>query len=815
MDDLRQAFRTFRKQPGFAAVAVLTLAFGIGVNVTIFSIISVFFLQPLPIHEGHRLAVVVQRGEALNVPYGLSYPDYLDYRSEVRSFSDLAAFMPTPAHISAPGEAAERTWVEIVSPNYFALARVSPAHGFFPTPPDRGGKGAPPTVVLSYRYWQRRFGGDVSMVGGPITINGHGFTVAGIAPESFTGLSWAMAVSAFVPAPAMGSLMEQGDAFRDNRGAPAFRLMGRLAPSATIDSARAEMEVVAKRLASEYPAEHKNSRLMVIPENRARPDPSISDFLPVFAVVFAAMVALILLIACANVANLMLSRAVLRQRDLVVRAALGASRARLIRQQLVESLLLAAIAGAVGTLLSFWFGQLLSTFAPSGDIPVNTDRQGDWRIVAFTAAISFAAGIGTGLWPARVATRRNLVDILKDGGSVAGPARHRLRNLLVVGQVTMSLMVLASGALFLNGLRQLQHLAIGFRPEGLLMMSVDLGMQQYDDARGRRFLEQLADRAQQLPGVVSATVAVHVPFDYGMQIANVGIDGDIVNSQDGFVSTAFNVVAPRFFETTGVTLMKGRALDATDTERSRRVAVINNAMARRLWPSGDPVGRRFRLGRNGEWIEVVGVAADGKYLMLAEEPRPYFFVPLSQHYRSPATLIVRASADPNGLAEPLRRLLAQMDPDLPVFNVKAMDAHIRDSAFGLMPMRMGATMAGVQGLMALVLAVMGLYAVVSYGVTRRVREIGVRMALGAERRDVLRLVVREGMRLAIVGTAIGLLLALGVGMVMSGVLYGVTPMEARVFAGVTALVLIVSALACYIPARRAMRVDPLVALRYE
>jgi predicted permease len=815
MEDLRQAMRGLRKQPGFTVVAILTLAFGIGVNASLFSLVSAFFLQPLPVEDPRQLVMLLQRGDVLNVPYGYSYPDYRDFRREVTVFSDLVAYMPTPVHISARGQAAERTWIEVVSPNYFTLARVSPLFGEFPRLDAAEGTGTAPTVVLSYRYWQRRFGGNPGLIGKAITLNGKSFTVTGIAPASFTGLSWAMAVSAFVPSGSLGTLMDNGDAFLENRGAAAWRLMGRLVPGATLQTARAEVEVIAQRLVSAYPAEHKGSRAMLIPENHARPDPSVAGFLPVFAAVFAAMVALVLLIACANVANLMLSRAAARQRDLVIRSALGASRFRLVRLQIVESLVLAAGAAVLGILLARWAGQALAAFAPAGDIPVNQDHPWDWRIYAFTLAISAVAGVAAGLWPARSATRFDIVESLKQGGSAAGAPRHVLRNLLVIGQVTMSLVVLVGAGLFLHSLRQMQHVALGFKPDGLLMLSVDLGLQQYSDERALRLLEDLVARAEALPGVESATLAVHVPFDYGMQFTDVATGEDIPGSKDRYVSVAFNVVGPRFFQTTGSHLIRGRAFDGRDDRRSRRVAVANETMAGRLWPGRDPIGQRFRFGRDGGWIDVVGVAGDGKYVMLGEAPRPYFYLPLAQEYRSPTTIVVRSVSNPAALANPMRRLLSEMDADLPVFNVRTMDEHIRDSAFGLMPLRAAASMAGVQGVIGLFLAVMGLYAVVSYAVTRRTREIGVRMALGADRRDILRLVVREGMRLSLVGVTVGFVLALGMGLVLSSVLYGVSPFDLEVAGSVTGLLLVVSALACYVPARRATRVDPLVALRQE
>jgi predicted permease len=813
MNDFSLAFRTLRKQPGFAAVAMLTLAFGIGVNASLFSLVSALFLQPLPVKDSSRLVFIMQRSPVINIPYGQSYPDYLDYRRESKTFSDLVAYMPVPVHVSARGQAAERTWIEVISPNYFTLAGVSPAFGEFPRARDEN-KGTPATVVLSYRYWKRRFGGNPNVIGQAVTLNGRTFTVSAIAPESFSGLAWAMAVSAFVPSGSMGTLMEGGDAFRENRGTPAFKVMGRLAPGQTLADARAEIDTIARRLASAYPAEHKGARIELIAENRARPDPAISGFLPIFAAVFMAMVAFVLLIACANVANLMLSRALQRQRDLAIRAALGASRLRLVRLHVAESLLLAIGAGALGMLLALWAGAALSSFVPAGDIPMNPDHPSDWRVYAFTALASIVAGVATGIWPARTATRFDLVESLKEGGSTIGRRRHLLRNLLVVGQVTMSVVVLAGAGLFLHSLQRLQNVSLGFKPDGLLMASIDLGLQQYNEERGQHFIEETLRRTEALPGVTSATVVSHVPFDYGMLLGDVYTGSEIPGTKDDHLSVAFDAVGSRFFQTFDVPLARGRGFDATDTSRSRRVTVINETLATKLWPRQDPIGRRLRLG-DGDWLEVVGVARDGKYVMLAEQPRPYVYLPFAQHYQAPVSIVVRSRSDPATLAQPLQRLIGEMDAGLPVFNVRSMGAHLRTSVFGLLPFRMGATMAAVQGAIGMLLAIMGLYAVVSYAVARRTREIGVRMALGAAHTDVVRLVVREGMWLSLAGLVLGLLIALGLGLVLSKVLYGVPSADAGVLAGVALLLVTVAALACYVPARRATLIDPLTALRQQ
>jgi predicted permease len=813
LEDLHYALRALRKQPGFVLVAALTLGFGIGVNATLFGLVSTFFLQPLPVEEPDELVFVMQKTDLIELPIGHSFPDFRDYRAGVPAFEEITAFLPNPVHLSAPGLTPERTWVELVTPSYFRVARVTAARGtLFGNEQEAGGA---PAIVLSHSYWQRRFGGDPGIVGRLITLNGTGFTVVGIAPEEFSGLSWGMAVSGFVASGATPVLFG-GEDFMNNRGAPAWRIMGRLREGETIETARAQVEVVSHSLIGEYPAEHKGSRAMVIPENRARPDPSMADFMPVFAVAFTGMVGLVLFIACFNVANLILARSVDRKRDLVMRSALGASRSRLIRLQVMESLILAFVAGVFGLVLSQAVGGVMAGFAPTGgDIPIQTDHGFDWRIYAFTVLISAVAGIATGLWPALHASRFDLSSALKESGTGFGSARHRIRNLLVVGQVTLSLVVLIFAGLFLRSLEEMKGLALGFQPEKLLMLSLDLGRQQYDDVRAREFQRQLEERVEALPGVTAASWTLHVPFDYGIQIRDVTVEGGVPGSEDGYVADAYTVVGHDFIETAGVLLREGRGLRETDDTDAPRVAVINRAMAEQLWPNANALGERFRFGRDGDWTEVVGVVADGRYVMLAEPRRPYFYLPLAQHDSPAMTLVVRTATRPTALTSAVREEVATLDPDLPVYNVRSMEEHIDTSVFGLMPLRMGAFLAGLQGMIGLLLAVMGLYAVVSYSVSQRTREIGVRMALGARRVQVLGLVARQGILFTAFGILLGLLIAVGVGLVLSQVLFGVRPVDLEVYTAVTALLILVAALACYLPARRATRIDPMEALRYE
>ena len=568
--------------------------------------------------------------------------------------------------------------------------------------------------------------------------------------------------------------------------------------------------------AKESPEEHRNSRFQAVLEQHARPAPALTDFTPVFAALFTGLVALVLVIACANVANLMSARALSRERELVVRAALGATRGRLIRQLLVESVLLAAFAGALGFGLSAWASPLLQQFTPRGEIPLRAFDGPDWRIWVFAAAISLVAGFGAGLLPALRASRVDLNDGLKQGASQTAGGRHRLRNLLVIGQVALSCVVLIASALFLRGLAACRALDLGFRPDRIVMLSLDLGLQGYDQARGLRFEKDVLERVRALPGVESAHFAQHVPFNNNIAIRDTYPEAPTASIPDGHATVAFSVVTPGFVRDFGVRLLRGRDLAPTDEEKSPQVAVINEAMANAFWPGQDPIGQHFRRDWPGApAIEVVGVTATGKYVMLTEEPRPYYYVPFAQAYTMPATLVVRAAHDPASLAPALRATIRAVDPDLPVYNLITLDDHLATSMFALLPLRMGAVMAGIQGGLGLILAILGLYAVVSYGVARRAREIGVRMALGASRADVLRLVSREGLRLTLTGLGCGLALSLLLSAALSRLVFGVHVFDAVAFPATVAVLLATAGLACWLPARRATRVDPMVALRVE
>lgn len=816
MNDLRFALRQLAKHPGYSVVVVLTLALGIAVNTAIFGMINVYFLQRMPVPAADRLVLVLQRSDAWKMPHGISYQDFKDYRERVTTVTDLIAFVPNPAHLSAEGRSPERAYVEVVTSNAFSAMGVQAQLGRMLVPADGETAGGAPIVVLSHTCWQDRFGGDPDIVNRAVVLNGRTFTVVGVAAEGFKAFTFGMVMSGWVPTSALDSLNKDGAGLLEWRSAPIFKVMGRRAPGTSLDEVRAEMAVIEKQIATEHPDSHHNTQSVVIPENQARPDPSVAEYLPIFAAIFVGLVGLVMCIACANVANLMMSRAAARQKELTMRAALGASRTALIRQLLVESMLLAVIAGVVGWYLAGWLGMAMAHFAPQGDMPVDMSYETTWIDHAFIIAISLIAGFTSGIVPAWRASRIDLIEDLKESsGGRASPMRHRLRNTLVIGQVTFSLVVLIGAGLFLRSLQRVGSLDLGFKPDNLLLVSFDLSLQRYTPERADAFQRQLLERVNALPGVVAASIASHVPFDYQVAGRTILLENPPPEMVDGSTSVSISYVSPGYIEMMGLRMRSGRTIAATDTAESPQVAVVNDAMARVCWPGQDAIGKRFRPWKDGPWIEVVGVTETAKYVMLAEPPRPYFYGATPQFFAAPLSLLVRTSGEPTTQTNAIRAAVTELDPHLPVFNVRTMDDLMGSSIFALMPMRMGAMLASVQGAVGLLLAVMGLYAVVSFGVTQRTREIGIRIALGALPADVIRSVLREGMRLTLIGLGTGIVIASLLGFGMSKVLYGLDSFDPVAVFGVSLLLGGTSLLACWIPARRATQVNPITALRAE
>ena len=810
--DLRYGWRGLRANLGFTLVAVLSLALGVGANTAVFSLVDAVLLRPLPVERPDQLiALTTVDHHGDGYPHGLSYADLTDYRKMDNVFAGLAVFAPVPLSLTSGG-ASERVWGVIAAGNYFELLGVKPILGRAFRPDDDRAPGASPVAVISHGFWQRRFGADPGAVGRTVSLNGHAFTIVGIAPEGFVGTEVIFAPDVWVPVMMHGEVLPGSDNLLTTRPAHNFRALGRLRPGVSLAQAQAAADVTAGQLEQAYPATNKGVRLRLFPQREARIEAGMGQTLALMAGVIMAVVGLVLLISCTNVANLLLARAATRRKEIGIRLALGAGRWRLVRLLLVESVLLALLGGGAGALVAFWGVDLLQGFRPPTDIPFLLALRLDTRVLGYTFALSLVTGVVFGLAPALQASRPDLVGALKGEAAAVGRGarRYRLRDLLVVAQLALSLLLLICAGLFLKSLQGARRVDPGFNPDRALTMSVDLSRQGYDEARGREFFRRSAERVEALPGVESASWASPLPLSFSSEGADVVIEGFVPRPDQDRVGIMMSTVGLKYFQTLGTPLLDGRDFSAEDREGKPGVVIVNETMARRYWPGRGALGRRLSLsGAQGPYLEVVGVARDGKYRQLGEEPRPYMFLPLLQNYRGEATLVVRGAGELAGV----RREVQALDSNLAIFDVKTLAEHVAGRA--LLGPRMGATLLAIFGLVGLLLAAAGIYGVISYTVTQRTREIGVRMALGARAPDVLRMVLAQGGQFVFAGIALGMVAAVALTRVLASLLYGVSSTDPAIFFGVSLLLAGVALLACLLPARRAAKVDPLVALRQE
>lgn len=814
--DLRHAARVLAKSPGFAAVAVLSLGLGIGANATIFSFLNAIFLRPLPVQDPDRV-VAVFTSDFSGPPYGgSSYPDYLDFQTRTDAFAGLAAYTVAPMSLSE-GSQTDRVFGELVTANYFAVAGLQAARGRTFRPVEDEGRAAAPAIVVSDGFWRRRFGADPALVGRSVTLNGHAFTVVGVAPPGFTGMMRGLAVDLWVPMTMAGAIPSSDKL--DGRGNRWLLLLGRLKPGMTAEAAQAQLAVLAAQLQAAYPdnwtdVKKKQRVITVVPESRARLFPEARGAVLGFLALLLSVVGLVLLMACTNVASLLLARANARRREMAVRLSLGASRGRIVQQLLTESLMISLLAAVVGIVVAVWATDLFMAFRPPVPIPVALDVRLDFRVLGFTMLLSLLTALLFGLAPALQASRPELLPALRDGSAGGGRADSRWspRRLLVAAQIAMSLVLLIGAGLFLQSLGNAHRIDLGFESANLLLLSLDVRLNGYDDARGQKLYEQLLERADALPGVRSASLATELPLGLGGRRRGISIEGyEAQSGEDMGVHTS--TVGPDYFRTMGIPLMRGRDFTAADRAGAPGVVVVNEAFARRYWPDQDPIGKRVTQGnRSGTPAEVVGVVKDGKYVTLGEDPTPFFYVPFLQRYESEATLHVRTTGDPRALVEAMRREVRALDPSLPVFDVKTMTDHL---GLSLLPARLAGSVLGLFGVVALGLAAVGIYGVMAQAVRQRTRELGVRVALGARPSDLLSMVLAQSMRVALLGLAIGLVAALGLSRLVTSLLYGISPVDPATFVAIPALLAAVAMLASYVPARWAMRVDPMVALRHE
>ncbi len=821
IDDLRYALRGLRTNPGFALVAVLTLALGIGANTAVFSFVNAALFREVDAPEPSRLVWLVGTTVGRERFRSLSYPEYLEHRDRDSVFTGLMTYQDADVALGSGGEP-ERIEALIVTGNYFSVlgTRLQLGRGFLPE--EDATPNTHPVVVLGDALWRRRFGADSGIVGSRIVLNGRSFTVVGVAPRGFTGINLGQPGDVWVPMAMIDVMMPTNDGILRNRNAGWLRVVGRLQPGVTLEQARARTRTVGFALAAAWPDALERTSASVEPLAGGLDPNNRREGLPIFALLIA-VPGMVLLIACANAANLLLARATARRREIGIRLALGATRGRLIRMLMAESLLLGVAAGVTGMLASLWLTELVSAL---GEVPsyitdvVTPDR----RVLAFTMSLGILTGLVFGLVPAWRATRPDLTPALK--GEAAADrriGRPRLISMLVVAQVSVSLVLLIVAGLFLRTLAKATRVDVGFDPRNGLAVGFDLTLLGYDPARRQTFYRELVDRTAALPAVNSVSLTSELPLSSRMtwtQVLPEGQDVDPVAAQPNSglaqgAQTSLTTVWPDFFRTLGVPLVAGRDFTPRDDGSAPGVVIINENLARRLWPGESPLGRRLRfVGPNEPLLEVVGVARDAKYDELTEDPVSYLYLPERQQLRfvSDMTLLARTAGDPAAVLPAVRGLLREMDPDLPAHNLRTLEQHVR---MRLDRERGASALLGAFGTLALILATLGLYGVMAYSVSQRTREMGIRVALGAARGNVLGMVVGEGLRLAGTGIVVGLLLAAGLTRIIQRFLFGVTPTDVMTFAGVAALLAVVSVAASLVPARRATRVDPMVALRAE
>jgi predicted permease len=816
--DIQYAFRTLTKNPGFTIIGIVTLALGMAVNTTLFSVVNGFLLRPLPVSHPEQITVLALKQSTLPGNIRFSYPDYEDFRDQTDSFSDLLAYRVSLVSVSVDRKA-DHCIISRVSSNYFTALGIKPAYGRLILPSEGRTPGADPIIVLGYSYWRGKFAGDPNAVGKKVEVNGLPFTVVGVAPQDFHGTYSVLDMAAYIPVSAETAEDPDNPIQQTwvNRGVRILTLMGRLKPGVTIKQAEATLNVVGQRIAQQHPDTEKGLAVQVYPEKLARPDPDPENPVPVAAVAFMALAGLVLLVACFNIANVLLVRATVRQREMAIRAALGAGHGRLVRQYLTESLLLAFLGGGAGLLLGTWAAGILGSLRFGTDLPVQLDFRPDARVYLFALGTVLLTGLVVGIMPALRAARTNVMTVLHEGGrgSSSGPRRQLARNALVVAQVAGSLVLLIVAGLFIRSLEKAQKISLGFNPDHIFDLSVDVDQVGYKEPRGRQFFRELDSRIRALPGVESVAQAFLVPLGVVSSNDRVWIENHPLEPGQQTPELSYNMVSTGYFDTLQIPLLRGRRFTDADSEKAPPVAVINQNMAKKFWPNEDALGRRFSTkGPTGPFVEVVGIVQDGKYQNVAEDPQPFFYLPFDQSYMSMRTVHVRTSVPPETLALQLESQIHELAPDLPVTQAQTMTQSLQ-GANGFFFYRFGAQLAGTMGLLGLILAVVGIYSVVSYAAAQRTQEIGIRIAMGAVPRDILKMVLRQGLGVVGIGLALGLVIALVGTRLMSGLIVGIKSTDPLTFTVVLLLLTGIALFACWVPARRATRIDPLVALRYE
>jgi predicted permease len=747
-----------------------------------------------------------------------SYPDFIDLRDQSAAIGDLLAYRITLADLSVDNHG-DHCITTRVSSNYFSVFGLQPALGRLILPTEGQTPGADPVIVLGYSYWQKRFAGDRSVIGKKVEANGHPMTILGVAPQGFHGAYSILDSDAYVPLSAAVSLdnEKQIQELWTNRANRSLTLMARLKPEVNLQQAQASLNVVAQRIAEQHPDTDKAISIRAFPEKLARPDPDPDNTLPSVSFAFMALAALVLLVACFNVTNVLLVRAIARQREMAIRAALGAGRMRLVRQYLTESLLLSLLGAGGGMLLAYWATRFLSSIPLGTDLPLELKFLPDARVYLFALAAALATGLIVGVFPALRVARRDVSSTLHDGarGSSGRRRRQIVRGTLVVAQVGGSLVLLIVAGLFIRSLVKAENIYLGFNPQNVLDFSLDVQQIGYQETQGRSFYRELESRLRALPGVVSVAQAFTVPMGVMSADDPVNIEGHPVETGQQPPSVPYNMVSPAYFDTLRIPVHLGRPFTEADDPKAPSVAIVNQTMAKKFWPDQNPLGRRFSTkGASGPFIEVVGIVQDGKYKSVVEQPEPHFYLSLNQAYMPLRTFHIRTSVPPGSLSAQVQAQISSLAPTLAVSDFQTFEQALQ-GINGFLFFRLGAQLTGTMGLLGLVLAVVGVYSVASYAAVQRTQEIGIRMAIGATPLDILKMVLRQGLGVVVIGLLAGLAAAFAGTRLLADLFYGVKPGDPVTYVSVAALLLAVALLACWIPARRATRISPVTALRFE
>jgi predicted permease len=807
-EDAGYAFRMFVKSPGFTLVAVLTIALGIGANSTIFSWINSTLLNPIPGMKGSGQVLSLSLGGTSSDPRPFSYPDYIDLRDHDKSFSGLLASSLHSVNLTGTGKP-QRVWATVCSANYFDVLGVRPilGRGFLPAEDTKSGTS--PVVVISYRLWQMRYGSKPDIIGQTVSLNQHPYTIVGVTPSVFQGGQTGLRTELWIPLLAGMRLISASNRL-ENRDATWLMVLGRLRPGATAEQGQAELNTLMQQLVTQYPEAHQGRNdVKAYPLWRA--PYGANGYLYLLLPTLMAISGVVLLLACANVANLLLVRSVARRREMAIRMAIGASRWRLVRQLLIESLVLSLAGGAVAMLITTWSAGTFGSFIPPTNIPIFMDVQVDRVVLLVTLIVSVLTGVIFGILPALRSSNLAPVAVLKEdtGSASGGRSKARLSSALVVMQMALSLLLLVCAGLFIRSFENAQRADMGFNPDHMLLATVDLFSAGYTKDRGIEFDRQLLAKLEALPGVQSVSMSSWVPLGFALSSSITQPDGYVPRPHESMDISNANV-GPNYLHTMQIPVVEGREFTPEDKEGSQPVVVVNQEFVRRYWPGRDAIGKK--LSADDMTFTVIGVARNSDYNDLHEATEPFFYVPIYQDYARGPIIHLRVAGDPLSYTGALEKAIHELNADMPVLDESTLATRVQVASTGS---RIAGTFVGAFGVLALVLAAVGIYGVIAYTTRERTHEIGIRLALGAQRRDVLRLVLVQGMQMTTAGLALGLVLALMLTRFLQKILFGVTATDGITYAGVATLLAIVALAACWIPAWRAMRLDPMVALRYQ